>query len=246
MITLKRSSFILILLISIVIMSCGENPFCIEGEGTVTTEILNVSNFDGIDLSFSDDVVIKQGATLEVKAIGHPNIIEKINTSVSNNIWEVNFSDNECYQNYQLSIEITTPNISSMKVSGSGDLMVENFINQNNLRIDLTGSGGLTLNDFEGITSLDVDISGSGNLVANRDITTLNTLDLNVSGSGDYLGFGISSTDCSVKVSGSGDCEVSAVNTLNANISGSGDISYKGTPTITQTITGSGSLIDEN
>ena len=246
MTTLKKGSIILILILSILIAGCEKSIFCIQGEGTIITEVLNVSNFDGIDLSFSGNVVIRQGATLEVKATGHPNIIDKINTSVANNIWEIDFVDNNCYQNDQLSIEITMPSISSIRVSGSGDLTVENFINQNNLRIDVTGSGDMTLNDFEGVTNLDIDISGSGNLVANRDITTLNTLDLDVSGSGDYSGFAISSNDCTVNVSGSGDGEVSATNTLNANISGSGDLSYRGTPSVTQNITGSGSLINAN
>jgi hypothetical protein len=245
MTTLKKVSIVAVLMISILIMGCEKSIFCIQGEGTVTTEVLDIANFDGINLSFSSNVVIRQGATLEVRATGHPNIIDRISTTVSNNIWEIDF-DNECYQNYELSIEIITPNINRLEVTGSGDLFVEDFTNQSDLSIRISGSGDMTLNDFEGITSLNIDMSGSGNLVANRDITTLNSLGLNLSGSGDYLGFAISSNDCTVDLSGSGDCETNAVNTLNATISGSGDVSYRGTPTITQNITGSGDLIDVN
>ena len=242
----KRVSMLVILMISILITGCEKSIFCIQGEGTVTTETLNISNFDGINLAFSSNVTVRQGTVLEVTATGHLNIIEKISTSVSNNYWNIDFVDNECYQNDQLSIEITIPNISRLDISGSGNITVEDFLNQNNLSIDISGSGDLTLNAFEGTTNLNVEISGSGDMTANNDITTLNALELDISGSGDYSCFAISSNDCAVDMSGSGDCETRVGNTLNVNISGSGDVSYRGTPTITQTITGSGDLIDAN
>jgi hypothetical protein len=245
MTSFKKISIIAILMVSILITGCEKSAFCVQGEGTVTTEVLSISSFSGINSSFSNNVVIKQGAVLEVKATGHPNIIEKITTSVSNNIWEIDL-DNACYQNYELSIEITIPNISSVGSSGSGDVTVEDFIDQGNLDIDMSGSGNITLNNFEGTTDLDVEISGSGDLIANNNITTLNSLDLNTSGSGDYSGFVISSSECTIKSSGSGDCEVNVTNTLDVDMSGSGDVSYRGTPTITREITGSGSLNDVN
>jgi hypothetical protein len=46
--------------------------------------------------------------------------------------------------------------------------------------------------------------------------------------------------------SGSGSCFLTATETLNVLISGSGNVHYKGAPTITQNIPGSGVLINDN
>ena len=249
MTNLKRTNLITLLVIFTLIIGCEKDDAmtsnCIKGEGTVTTQTLSISEFNGVNLAFSSNVTIKKGATQEVKATGHPNIIDKISTQVSNSFWEI-YLDNGCYVDYELSIEITVPDINRLEISGSGNINVNSFINQNDLDITLIGSGNMTLNDFEGISTLDITLSGSGNFSANSDITSLSTVILNNSGSGTYSGFAISSTDFTVNSTGSGNCKITAISTLNATLSGSGDVSNKGTPNITQNITGSGSLIDAN
>ena len=259
----KQSVFLGVVIISIVLISCGKQY---KGEGEVTTEILSISDFSGVGLTFSDNVTIKQGATQEVKAIGHANIIERIKTSVSDNFWKIGLEDGN-YTNYELSIEITLPNLNRLKLSGSGNLTANDFTNQSDLDVALSGSGNINLNNFEGTTNLDVAISGSGNInlnnfegttnldvkisgsgdfVANDDISALSVLKVKNSGSGEYRGFELSAESVTVSLSGSGDTELTATNLLDVSLSGSGDVSYKGNPSITQKITGSGKLIDAN
>lgn len=241
----KRTNLITLLIVCTLIVGCSKDEDCIRGEGTVTTQTLSLSEIDGVNLAFSNNVTIKKGSTQEVKATGHPNIIDKISTEVTDNFWEIDL-ENGCYDDYELSIEITVPDINRLEISGSGDMIVDNFDNQNALNINLSGSGNMTLNQFEGITELAITINGSGNIRANNDITSLNTLTLNNSGSGKYLGFPISSADCTVNLTGSGDCEVKAESSLDVTLTGSGNVSYKGTPNIMQNITGSGNLINAN
>lgn len=218
---------------------------CTKGEGVITTKTLSIATFNGVDLGFASNVTINQGPSQKVEATGHPNIIDLVTTSVSNGIWFIGLSGT-CQKEYELSIEITVPDISQLTLSGSGDLVANNFSNQSGLNVNLKGSGDITLNEFEGITNLDINLGGSGNLLGNNDILSLTTLNLINSGSGNYSGFKISSDDCTVNLSGSGNCELTARNTLNATIGGSGNIHYKGMPTITQNISGSGVLTDAN
>ena len=221
-------------------------PGCIKGEGTVTTSTLSVAEFSGIELAISSNVTINQGATQKVEATGHPNIIDKIITSVSNGVWKIDFEDG-CYEDFELSIEITIPSINQLDVSGSGDLLVNNFSNQTGeLSADINGSGNITLNDFEGITNFDASLTGSGSFTGNSDIASLETFSLTISGSGEYLGFEISSDDCVVNSLGSGNSELTAQNSLNVTLTGSGDVSYKGSATLTSNVTGSGRVIDRN
>ena len=245
MIVLKQGILIVISILSITLFSCINDKPRTEGEGTVTTRVLSVSDFSGVDLTFANNVTIKQGDIQEVKATGHPNIIDKISTSVSNDIWKIGL-ENGWYRNYDLSIEITISNLDRLELSGSGNLVVNDFINQNTLDIVISGSGNINLREFEGSKNLNVNLSGSGDFKANKDIITLNDLTVENSGSGNYLGFEISSNNVTIISSGSGICEFTAVNSLNAMISGSGNVYYEGIPSIKQNITGSGKLINAN
>ena len=218
---------------------------CMDGEGTKITKSLAVSDFEGINLTFSSNVIIKQGDVLAVKGTGHPNIIDKILTTSTANIWKMEL-EKGCYSNYDLSIEITTPHLNLIKITGSGDIKIDHFTNQTELTINMSGSGDLVLSGFEGITDLNISLSGSGDLTATHDITTLTHFNYKSSGSGDYSGYRLSSQNSTVRLSGSGDCKTTTRDNLNVSISGSGDLSYKGSPTISQKSTGSGNVVNAN
>lgn len=230
------------ILIGIVLIFSSCNKDVIKGEGPVVTETLSVSDFTGVNLTFSNNILIKQGDIQEVKAIGHRNIINRIRTSVTNDFWKISLEEGS-YREYTLSLEITVPNLNKLRLSGSGHLNINNFINQNDMDIRISGSGDIILNKFEGVVDLNIEMSGSGDFRVNNDISTLNTLNVRNSGSGKYVGFKLSSDSAFVKLSGSGDVELTAHTLLDVKLSGSGDIYYKKTPTIRRKITGSGSLI---
>jgi len=67
--------------------------------------------------------------------------------------------------------------------------------------------------------------------------------DINLSGSGNLSAFTCELENAKVKVSGSGNCEISATNTLDALVLGSGTIKHKGnTKEVTKKIYGSGAI----
>jgi hypothetical protein len=61
-------------------------------------------------------------------------------------------------------------------------------------------------------------------------------------GSGDVHCAELTAQQVAVRIRGSGDVRVHAVDELKAEIDGSGDIRYRGTPRISKTIRGSGSV----
>lgn len=204
--------------------SCEKEKLCINGEGSVITQTLNVADFTAIDLATACNVTITEGETLDVKAIGQANIIGRVKTNVSGGKWKIDL-DKGCYEDYELTIAITMPNIEEVKISGHGDV---------------------SINGFENVAQLGVSISGSGNIIANEAFPGLQKLDISISGSGEFRGFPLVTKECDINVSGSGELEVNVTEKLNVNISGSAKVYYKGTPIITQKITGSGEIIDAN
>ncbi len=240
-----KVSYLVIVILSILVVSCEKENICISGQGAITTQTLSIADFSGIDLAGASNVTIHQGTTQEVKATGHLNIINRLKTNVSENVWKIQLEDG-CYENYELSFEITVPNIEDLKLSGSGNIVMNDFENQGNLDVEISGSGNIKINKFGGAEVLAVEISGSGQVLGNDDFENLKTLTLAISGSGNYSGFSIQTDDCIVDISGSGNCNVFARNNLDVTISGSGSVFYKGNPQITSNITGSGSIIDAN
>ncbi len=63
-----------------------------------------------------------------------------------------------------------------------------------------------------------------------------------ITGAGKVSAFDMEVDDCTIRISGSGNCEVSVVNSLSVQISGVGDIFYKGSPTLTSDISGVGNI----
>jgi len=217
----------------------------IEEENEIATKTLSVADFTGINLAIAADITIKQGTVQEVKAIGDDEVIDNLKTSIVDDEWKIDFI-NDYNKNYELSIEITVPNISNLTLSSSGTIKVNDFSDQSNLILAISGSGNMEINKFEGITNLGITLSGSGNLTAQKDIKSLNDIDLKITGSGSYYGYELSCKHAIVKSTGSGNTELLVVETLNAKISGAGSISYKGTPSISSNITGTGDLFNAN
>lgn len=226
-------------------VSCQSDDACILGEGTMTTAKITVPNFKGIDMMIAGDVLISQGETQEISITGHTNIIEKIETNIDDDVWNIGLQ-NDCYNYSGLKINITVPRIEKVYLSGSGDIVVHDFENQNDITVKISGSGNIDLNKVTGSENLTVKISGSGNVNANDTFSMLKNLDISMSGSGSFNGFLMQTKTCNISSSGSGSNKVYVLENLNLSVSGSGNTYYKGTPEITKSISGSGTLINVN
>ena len=242
LISIKASA---LLILSLFIVSCEKTSICTKGEGVITAKSLPIGTFSGVLLTEACDVIISQGDVQGVIAIGHPNIIERIKTDVKSNNWKIDFVGG-CYKDYELTLYITVPNINYVTLSGSGDILINNFTNQGNLSLNISGSGEINLNEFDGAENLGVTISGSGDINANKAFSDLIKTDINISGSGTFDAFPIETNECIIDISGSGRAYISVVEKLDVNISGSGSVFYKGRPIVTSIISGSGNVINSN
>ena len=204
------------------LVACGGDD--VVGTGPSVTRTLDVDAFSELFIEGSFDLTIRQGDSLEVIATGQANVIDVINTSVANSTWNLTYTVNNV-RSEDLSIAITVPTISRIEADGSNDINLGAFTDQNSLNMSIDGSG-------------DIDVTG--------DWTDLESLNLSIDGSGDIDGFPLNATDARIEIDGSGEIDVTATNMLDINIDGSGTVRYKGSPAITQSISGSGEIIDAN
>jgi hypothetical protein len=141
--------------------------------------------------------------------------------------------------NNDMKIYVSMRDIRDLAVAGSGSIQGQNDFKTGDLGLEIEGSGDIKVaGTFKNVKS---EISGSGDIVVKG---TAIAQSVEVNGSGDVHAEELqTSGDCSVEISGSGDCRVWTNGVLKAEINGSGDVRYKGTPTsVDSDISGSGSV----
>ncbi len=213
---------------------------CIDGQGPLESRELILSNgIEGLDLRISATVFISQGDQ-KIVVEGKPNVIDELELDVNNGVWAI--ETDRCVRDIgDMKIFVTIPDITLLKISGSGDIVSEDFLNTDDIVLQIFGSGNIDL----GLNSDDIEakISGSGamNLEGDAD-----HLDLRIEGSGDFNAFNLTTNTMDVNISGSGDADVRVLNELDVRISGSGDVRFKGNPVLNVSISGSGRVIDAN
>jgi hypothetical protein len=106
------------------------------------------------------------------------------------------------------------------------------------LKVKHSGAGNLTVKSLT-VESLTVEHSGVGNINLSGQAARQ---DVHLSGAGNYSARDLESQDVAVRQSGVGNAHVWAVTTLDAGLSGAGNIDYRGTPAVTQKVSGVGHI----
>lgn len=244
---MKNISRILVALFSVIALNgclvdldLDDDLPCVTGSGNMVSENRNVARFDKIQVFGNAEVFITQGNRTSIEVYAEDNIIRRVATRVAGSSLQIDVQG--CISRYRtVQVNIVTPDIRSISVSGSADVIVENTIEANTLDFDISGSGNI-------YASLDaretaVRISGSGDIFLDGEV---DFQDVYITGSGGYESEDLFSRDAEVVISGSGNAYVYVRNRLDATIIGSGNIYYRGDPDDVRTrITGSGNIIKD-
>jgi len=227
-------------------------------------ESRKVDTFTKIAFRVPGKLYLRQGSEQKVELEGKRDILEKIETTVSNgrlsigrendnwNFWK--WTDDE-----KIIVYITVKDLEGVSVSGSGDLIGESKFKTDQLDLSVSGSGSLMLEadvsgelgtnvsgsgrlEFKGVCQdLDGKVSGSGRI--NLGLASANKVVVGVSGSGKIIANG---TAKNIKANISGSGEVLAadlqVDVCEVRISGSGDVEVNVKSDLDATISGSGSV----
>lgn len=232
---------VFLLAFTIILTGCDRSLICIKGEGGEVTVTQNLPEITGVTLESSGTVYLTQGEIQEVTVTGQQNIIDNIEWDVRGNVLHIDMD--KCVKNHDdLIFYITIPDLSSASIWGSGSIIgLTSFTNIDEVDFRISGSGDIDMDVQANV--VDTKVSGSGDITLSG---TTSFHEFNLSGSGEYHSFDMTSQDCEINISGSGNCEVYCDNTLDVDISGSGSVYYKGYPAISTSITGSGEVIDAN
>jgi hypothetical protein len=189
----------------------------VRGSGDMQTEKRDIGEFTEIDNSLCCDVYVTIGDDRSVEITFDDNLLEFIVTEVDGGILFIE-GDGSFSSRRSCRIDITTPELTEVRISGSGDADIR----------------GLDCERFY------YQISGSGDFYGEGRAKDLR---MSISGSGDVETRDLIAEVVEVDISGSGDARVFASQSLEAHVSGSGDIYYYGDPEdVHRSISGSGRI----
>jgi hypothetical protein len=231
-VTTRILGFILLIVFS----ACTKDH--IIGSGNVVTELRLVDGFDDVYIDGSMDVEVNQEAASEVTIIAEDNVQSYIETQVSGRELRIGKKANaKVRPTRKIRIILKSPHYARIRLSGSGNIRTTQILEVPRLAVALNGSGKIEL-DVK-TDEFSFDLNGSGKLKVAGET---NEMDLVINGSGKIEAFQFIARKVQTHTNGSGNMEVQAQESLDVRIKGSGDVTYRGNPTVTTQITGSGKL----
>ena len=236
---MKRHSLLTALLLIALATSLASFKF---SNASRDQENRNVGSFTKIGLGYPAHVELRKGSTHSVKVEGDADQLAMLITEVKDGKLYIKRKDSDSWKNWnsdskRVTIYITTPALEAVSVSGSGKIVSTDTFKGASMDLAVSGSGSISLQaDVENLSSR---ISGSGSIYLKGESEKTTAA---ISGSGSLKGFDFETKDATVKISGSGSCEINAKGSLKSNISGSGRVSYTGSPSVDSRVSGSGSV----
>jgi len=196
-----------------------------------------VGDFTGVKVGDAFKVLISQSDANTVKVDAPDNVQAQIKTEVKDGILAV-IAEGNVKTEKPVAISIGVKSLTSLDITGSGDVKSENQLNADKLSIKSNGAGDVHLEVKA--TEIKVMVSGAGDVVLKG---TAKALDADVSGAGDLKASNLEVDKAKVKASGAGDAKINVKQSIDADVSGAGSIIYKGNPTERNVnITGAGSV----
>lgn len=188
----------------------------VRGSGTLVSESRQVSGFTEIVLLGSGDVMITVGETESLTIEAEDNIMPLLTTEVRNGSLELG-SDSNYAATKGIIYTITTTELDGVTINGSGNIAASGL------------SGG----------SFAATVNGSGDI---EPVGNISDLTVNINGSGSFKGEALIASSGTIEVAGSGSGLMNVTDELAVLVAGSGDVEYLGSPSVAETISGSGSV----
>jgi hypothetical protein len=190
----------------------------LRGSGIAATQIRALPGFDGVELSGSNNVVVRVGQRQTVVVHADDNLLDRVTTRVDGGTLVVGDRAGSFTTKSPMYVEITAPSLGGLALSGSGTVSVEG-IRSPRLTVVLPGSGVIRAAGKAG--RMDVALGGSGDAQLGQLVAG----------------------DVKVVVGGSGHAAVTATKSLDAAVTGVGAVDYGGHPgKVTKSVTGVGAI----
>jgi len=184
---MKTTRLLSILLLSaLALTSCDwHSTRTVIGFGEVESEEREATDFSGISLTGTCNILITTGESFSVELHAQPQILEVMTTSVRSGILNIGFqSDYHIKTDKEISAIIVVPSLDFVSLTGLGDIEISGET-QPRLDIYITGKGNVEAFGME-VEDCNINISGAGNCKVN--VSTALNIQISGVGNVDYMG----------------------------------------------------------
>ncbi|HEV7350749.1 head GIN domain-containing protein [Telluribacter sp.] len=212
----------------------------ISPRGTSTRDV-SLTNFDRLEMGSAFHVRVRQGNTFQVTATGELNDLDDLDAYVDRNgLLTIRYRNAWRTRRYRMDIDITMPELRSVRFSGASESTIEGFEDQRRVEVNLSGASRST---FTGSTErMDVDLSGASELNLRGDGRFLTS---QLSGASQLVGTDFPVEEADLDLSGASRARVWASKYLKVDASGASTVRYRGNPTTEQRLSGGSNLSKE-
>ncbi len=206
------------------------------------TKVYALKEFTQIETFVPGEYTFKQGKVHQIKITAHPRYIDSINRQVHHKTLSISNLFPFCENNSQLKVEITLPKIKRLLIDAESKVTMEDFINQEDLHINLSKKSLLEINRFQGMHKLYMQLREDALISSTTPLDKIDSLQVNIEGDGSLNGFNIPAKNVDISILGKGYCEVNAIEKLHVVIKGDASVVSKGMPSLYKSITGRGDV----
>ncbi|MEC3910723.1 head GIN domain-containing protein [Sphingobium sp. CR2-8] len=200
-----------------------------------------LKDFDAIDATGPDNVVVTVGNGFAVKADGDAKAVAALDIRVRNGklvigrksalSWNWGSGDGD----KSATVRVTMPAIKAADLTGAGDFDLDRA-DGDSLTLSLTGAGDFRIGAVK-LASLTSDITGAGSM---KIAGTADRAKLSITGAGDIDAEGLKVGSAEVSILGAGDIDFASDGKVAISIMGPGDVTVKGKAQCTTSGTGPG------
>ena len=224
---------IVILIIVFAVLNSGLFYY-VKGSGKIETKQIEAKEFTQIELDIPANLYITQAQTYEVIIEAEDNVLPMIKTKFFGNTIRIYKSTYDILRDTEpINIYVSAPEITSISVSSTGDIISQTPLTGDLLNIEISGFGNVDMD--VSVSQLNTFISGAGDV---KLTGAANKHNIKVSGYGEIDAAQLTTQDTTIFVSGSAKASVFAREDLDVTVSGVANIKYKGEPDINKQVSG--------
>lgn len=196
----------------------------VKASKNYVTKQIKVSDFNQIAVSGSLDVsYTQQSGKPKVEIYTSDNIVDLLDIYVKNGKLNLGFKKNVKVSYNKLEIRVTSEDLNTVNVAGSGDFKFTNGLKTDQLKMNVAGSGDITASNIQCSQVFTANVAGSGDIECKQ--LKAADMDISVAGSGDLKIENALVTSANASVAGSGTVKISgSADKANYSVAGSGDL----------------------
>ncbi len=245
-IKMKKLNLSALVLVVISLQSCSLfNSNCTEIEGDVVTRTIDYNSFNELEIDVPAQVTVSEDENQSVTFTGPSDLLDLLeaDSGVIGSTLKLEIDGCVEYQEEELQIVIVANSLSKISVNGAADIESSSALAAStNLELVVDGAAEINL-DLDNKETLDLKVDGAASVELSGNCTK-QTID--VIGSGDITNRTLTTSETQINIDGAGQIQVNASEMLDVTISGAASVCYDGNPTITQEISGAGSILPCN